>query len=367
MRMTKCLNVNFNTSEPGVNQNFIRPFVRLLDQNAGGEDIYVCDSDVGYDRRTGQSCGLMHDSLDDNCSTRFVYLREYNNGEGIVVQTHCKQPLFVRDLVEDDKRKIADLSRLDLDTANPAGAICLRTDSTCLQGGGLEGSSVGVVSVVPTLGVEVQTFYREMQSGDPNSDKFYGPLYQKASTRWYPAWVDCYGVPGVNKSNLQAWTGWDKARVEQAREILLARENAESSSPNLQVLDLEAIWNSSSTRPVSFSVRCNVSSCTTSAGVSFDCGSDGQCNVRMDNMAVHAVSLRLTEPSVYFCASSEAQARERCPARRTNDSVLVEIRNNLWYCKADCVRKTLLKYVGKHSISGRTFWASLPRTGARSG
>ncbi|EKX36144.1 hypothetical protein GUITHDRAFT_117652 [Guillardia theta CCMP2712] len=338
MRMTKCLNVNFNTSEPGVNQNFIRPFVRLLDQNAGGEDIYVCDSDVGYDRRTGQSCGLMHDSLDDNCSTRFVYLREYNNGEGIVVQTHCKQPLFVRDLVEDDKRKIADLSRLDLDTANPAGAICLRTDSTCLQGGGLEGSSVGVVSVVPTLGVEVQTFYREMQSGDPNSDKFYGPLYQKASTRWYPAW---------------AWTGWDRARVEQAREILLARENAEGSSPNLQVLDLEAIWNSSSTRPVSFSVRCNVSSCTTSTGVSFDCGSDGQCNVRMDNMAVHAMSLRLTEPSVYFCASSEAQARERCPARRTNDSVLVEIRNNLWYCKADCVRKTLLKYVGKHSIKYR--------------
>jgi hypothetical protein len=202
------------------------------------------------------------------------------------------------------------------------------------------------------MGVEVQVFYREMQSGDANSDKFYGPLYKKASTRWYPAWVDCYGVPGVNKSNLQAWTGWYQERVAQAREILLGRENAEGSSPNLQVLDLEAIWNSSNTRPVSFSIRCNVSSCTTSTGETYDC-SGGQCNVQRDGMVVHAVSLRLTEPSKYFCASSEAEARERCPARSTDDSVLVDVRKNLWYCKADCVRKTLLKYIGKHSIKYR--------------
>jgi hypothetical protein len=103
MRMTKCLNVNFNTSEPGVSQDFFDPVVRLLSQGGEGRDISVCKTDVGYDKRTGQSCGLMYDSLDDNCSTRFVYLREYDNGNGIAVQTHCKQPLFVRDLA--GKRK----------------------------------------------------------------------------------------------------------------------------------------------------------------------------------------------------------------------------------------------------------------------
>ncbi|EKX30972.1 hypothetical protein GUITHDRAFT_122823 [Guillardia theta CCMP2712] len=355
MRQTKCLNVKFITKEPDVSQNFIDPVVQLCAIDGSCRSVDICPSAPSYDARTGQSCDLLHDSLNDNCTTKYVHLMEYLSGQGIVMQTHCKQDLFVRDLYTNPSLTVQQVSNIDLPTANPAGTICLRTDSTCLQDKGLGGASIDVSAVRSTLGVDVYTFYRPMTdySGDPNSDTFYGELYQKNSTGWYPAWIDCYNVSGLNKSRLMSWTGWDPARVAAVKDTLLGREHGYGSTPDLSVLGREAVWSDASYRPTGFSYRCGTSSCVGSNGETVQCPG-GLCNVAVQGAAVHAVAVALSNSSVYFCASGVAEALVLCPARLTNDSVLVEVRNNLWYCKADCQRAVLLKYIGKHSFRYRT-------------
>eukprot|EP00960_Hanusia_phi_P001813 51850-Hanusia_phi.AAC.1 len=351
MLQTKCLNVNFNTTEPGVVQNLIDPVVSLCDAAGTCRSINVCNPAAAYDERTGQSCDLLHASVDDNCTTQFLHLSSYLGGQSIVMQEHCKEVLFVRDLYVNSSLPVRDIARLDLDTANPAGSICLRTDSTCFQDQGLLGASIDVATVQSVQGVDVYAFYRPLAGGggDPNSNLFYGPLYQKGSTAWYPPWVDCYNVNGLNKSRLLDWTGWYPARVAAVKNALL-QNNA--GKPDLSVLDKEAIWSDVTHRPSGLSERCNRTSCVSSTGVARPCPA-GVCNVTLAGSGVHAVALVLHNRTELFCASGVAAALSLCPGRPTNDSVLVMVRNNLWYCKSDCQRVLKIKYIGRHLFKYR--------------
>eukprot|EP00960_Hanusia_phi_P032280 749775-Hanusia_phi.AAC.1 len=243
------------------------------------------------------------------------------------MSSHCDELLLVRDLYLNPGLPISRVARLRLDSANPAGSVCLRTDSSCLQDQGPQGASAEVATVRAVQGVDVYAFYRPMAGGggDPNSDRFYGPLYQRMSERWYPAWVDCYGVPGVNKSNLLDWTGWYPGRVAAVKDAIL---QGNEGSPDLGALDREAVWSEAGHRPSGLSRRCNLTHCTDSTGPVTPCPG-GLCDVTLAGSAVHAVALVLQNHTELYCAPSLPAAMALCPGRATDDSVLVMVRNNL--------------------------------------
>eukprot|EP00960_Hanusia_phi_P019617 579432-Hanusia_phi.AAC.1 len=357
MRQTSCLNVKYVSMEPGITQQMVDAQVSLCDAAGACRAVDVCSTEVTYDQRTGQSCSLMYNSLDDGCESQMLHLSSYLGGQPIVMQEHCNQPLFVRELYNDPVTPVSWVSRLDLNTSNPAGSVCLRTDSTCLQDQGLLGPSVEVASVRAVQGVDVYAFYRYMGSnkGDPHSDKIYGPLYKKASTEWYPAWVDCYNVPGINKSKLLDWTGWYPSRVAATKERLLINH---IDRPDLSMLDKEAVWSDASYRPSGLSQRCNQTHCVSSTGVATACP-NGVCNVARPDSVVHAVALVLNNSTELFCATDEDMARSLCPLHAHNQSLLVMVRNNLWYCKSDCQRVLRIKYIGKHAFRYRTLKESV--------
>ena len=88
---------------------------------------------------------------------------------------------------------------MELDVANPPGDICLRTDSTCLRDSQQLGGFFTPVDLVQSVrGVDNYAFYRDGTAGsrDPNADEFCSAEYPRTSTRWYPAWVDCFNVTG---------------------------------------------------------------------------------------------------------------------------------------------------------------------------
>ncbi|EKX32200.1 hypothetical protein GUITHDRAFT_121622 [Guillardia theta CCMP2712] len=353
LQTTACLYSNFPNYEPGITKNLDQdPEVRLCDSAQNCRSINVCNPTPSYDQRTGQSCDLLHASQDDRCTNTYLNAPGVNGGNNISMQTHCKQFLFVRDIQSAVNPSLTSVqfTTIDLDVTNPAGDICLRTDSTCLRDSqSLGGFSTPVDLVQSVRGVDIYVFYRDGTAGsrDPNADEFYSAEYPRTSTRWYPAWVDCFNVTGVNKSHLLSWTGWDAETVGSVQSTLNSWYAGTGQQPNFAVLSNEAIWSRYGARPTGVSTRCSTDSCTTILGSVSPCPGK-VCNVARDNSLVHAIALHLQNATEIFCASSATDALSKCPLRSVNQSVLAEIMDNLWICKSDCARVPLLKYIGKH-------------------
>ncbi|EKX34936.1 hypothetical protein GUITHDRAFT_118870 [Guillardia theta CCMP2712] len=165
------------------------------------------------------------------------------------------------------------------------------------------------------------------------ADRFYGPLYKQQTTTWYPAWVDCYNVSGIAKSQLQVKTGWDVPTVES---VISSIQSRYVQKPDLSILNKEAIW-ADAPRPTGMSNWSNTTQCVGTHGDVTVC-LGGVCNVKMASVLVHTIAMVLSNKAEVFCASNYDEALAKCPLRSANQSILIEVRNNMWQCKSDCVR-----------------------------